>query len=90
VTLTVLDCRTCGACCTTVGSPPFSWEEKMTMPTRLAAAMENRVRSRGQPCHAFDAARVRCRIYKRRPRRCRDFEVGGGHCREFRRGVGIE
>lgn len=95
MTLPVLNaesCRTCGACCTDVGVPPYRVAELFGLPARLRAWLLRRLAAikgdpRGGPCFAYRAGR--CRIYRWRPAVCRDFVIGGAACLRYRVRSGV-
>lgn len=92
VPLPVVDCHDCGGrCCTTMGYPPFLWEDEefIALPPPLqddiAAAVRARRGDQGLPCIWLDIdGGGRCRHYALRPDICRDFEAGGEDCLAIR------
>lgn len=94
MTLPVLDCRTCGACCTYCGAPPYAMREIVAMGERLMALrlwLANIMVSAkpNTSCAAYDADAKRCTIYEDRPKVCREFEIGGSACLNARRRAGL-
>jgi|GEM_PF-491671 len=95
-------CDDCGACCMTVGTPPFVLDDErdearergVSLPMR--AEIEARRREldvtgrRDVPCLWFDNETLRCRHHSRRPQVCRDYAMGDWHCRFARRREGID
>ena len=104
MSLQILTCDGCGACCAEQGSPPFlpHWIEG-TDANRLKdeqpvlfndyfdrITVEPDRYDRGLPCFWYDEATKRCIHYEHRPDVCREFEVGCDACHEWRKGVGLE
>lgn len=84
------DCRACGACCTTIGLPPFELPELARLPAATRTqALSWAIAADGdrtaRDCRAYDRATRSCTIYAERPAKCRDFEIGGQGCLNHRR-----
>lgn len=87
ITLPVLNCDNCGACCTTQGTPPFVRIEADFPPPELAwDVVEHQWRyDDGLPCLWFNVETKRCKHYEHRPQSCRTAVVPGDeYCLKFR------
>jgi len=83
-------CEGCGACCHTVGVPPFRIDRLVNEPIQkqvpdqllqeLLPAWEVRLLVSASPCLWYDPATARCRHYAIRPDACRDFERNSPSC----------
>ncbi|QDU37210.1 Flagellin N-methylase [Maioricimonas rarisocia] len=102
-TLPVIEnCDDCGACCMTVGTPPFVLDEErdearergVSLPLRAEIQARRReldaTGRRDAPCLWFDPETLRCRHHEMRPQVCRDYTIGDWHCRFARRREGID
>lgn len=94
MTLPVLDCLACGACCSDVGLPPFRTDELRGVPEDIRLSHAQQVSNiekypRGTTCSRFDLKTKQCTIYLHRPAICRDLEVGGTLCQHYRRKAGV-
>jgi Fe-S-cluster containining protein len=89
------DCRGCGACCMTQGSPPgyaYPPFRPDDLPAELVAELDAyyaECERTGdwrdeQPCFWLDLETRRCKHYRYRPDICQDFEVGSEACLEWR------
>ncbi len=88
--LPVITCENCGACCSTQGTPPFSWTGDDRPPPDLVWDVK---RHGGRydaslPCLWFDEKTKLCLHYEARPEACRS-EVNPGDevCLNFRKGM---
>jgi Fe-S-cluster containining protein len=89
-------CAGCGACCFTVGIPPFyrDGDEWKDLPEALRRDIEefpieaNSLPT--QPCIWLDLETLLCRHYQIRPQHCREFSVDGDGCRRYRELVQID
>jgi hypothetical protein len=90
--LLVQDCTSCGACCSTQGTPPFSWYAGDIPPEDLRwnVVFHADRYDRSLPCLWYDVETRTCRHYERRPEACRQFEVGGEDCLWLRGEAGVE
>lgn len=82
-----LRCDDCGACCTTIGTPPFLGFEVYQLPGILQdEVLEKGFNNErdGKPCYWFDNETKKCSQYDNRPQLCQDFEVGGDGCLSYR------
>jgi len=88
-------CEGCGACCRTVGVPPFRIDYLVNEPQarhvpqplidEFLPAWEVRLYVTESPCLWFDSLTARCRHYDLRPQACRDFELNSPSCVEVRK-----
>lgn len=95
MTLPVLDCRTCGACCMFCRVPPYNLAELAGLPPAvrervLSVAARHGSDPKPGPCPMYDRATKSCIVYTHRPARCRDFEPGSIGCLNDRRKAGIQ
>ena len=79
-------CLACGACCASVGYPPFNgWE--LAKQTRMLKQViqwykvhSPRDRRTKAPCLMYDFVTGQCLIYNRRPAICRNYQEGSQRC----------
>jgi Fe-S-cluster containining protein len=106
ISLPVLNCDNCGACCQYMGAVPTSLLARVGfipidgckplpewLETELRADLEwvkRTKRSDDEPCIWFDHETGRCKHYEFRPVCCRDFELGGEDCLRIRAEYDIE
>ena len=86
------DCGGCGACCMSVGVPPFSDDEynKLDGEVQTEIALYKILgRTKGMVCAWLTEARE-CDGYSIRPDVCRLFERGGDACIHLRAEYGID
>lgn len=81
-----VSCTGCGACCATVGIPPFTpGEAENLLPDELDQFRAQRMRLvRREPCLWYVDGR--CSNYDRRPLACRLFTPGGRTCSGIKSG----
>lgn len=85
-------CAGCGHCCSTQGTPPFSWHSDDVPPRHLKwNTSEHAFRYDDElPCLWFDIEARRCKHYEYRPLACRTAVVPGDKvCGEFRTRNGL-
>lgn len=76
------DCEDCGACCMTVGVPPFTDSEFADLDDEVQTELSlYRIlgRTKGMICAWLNSSR-KCDGYSVRPDACRNFERGGDDC----------
>lgn len=91
----VTNCDGCGACCMSMGTPPFagpgdpSWD---ALPEQLKAEIKAEVFRPGRnydgPCIWLENGR--CKHHAIRPMICREFEIGSPACLIWRDEHGVE
>jgi len=92
ISIPVLDCRKCGACCTDIGGPPYIMQEILELP----AAIQDRVlkaipgQKIGMPCAFYNQNERECTIYLYRPMTCKAFIVGDKPCLGYRKRLNID
>jgi Fe-S-cluster containining protein len=93
VELPVIDnCGQCGACCMSVGVPPFTNEEYDNLDGEVQteiALYKILGRTKGMVCAWLTDTRE-CDAYAIRPIACRQFERGGVSCRVLREEYGVD
>jgi len=82
--LSVEDCRECGACCHR-GFHRVEVEADEDIPGTITDDFGRHLPRPDGVCVHLEERGNTCRIYERRPRSCRDLEIGGSACREARR-----
>lgn len=90
--LPVLSCDGCGLCCSTQGTPPFTYLEGDSPPHNLKwDILEHADRyDQSLPCIWYDTETKRCVHYEHRPEACRTAVVPGDeYCLEFRKKGGL-
>jgi uncharacterized protein len=92
----LLDCTTCGACCSISADWPRIQTDRDRGPEGPPRHMRNdddsAMRCAGDRCVALEGAigqRVVCTIYERRPSTCRDCEAGSVSCLVARTAHGL-
>lgn len=99
LSLDILDCEDCGACCSAVGHPHFYRNSHNELWNKLPAELQQEVNEYidgltdidlGQPCFWLDPQTKKCRHYEYRPEVCRDFELGSHHCHRLRKAHGLD
>lgn len=90
--LPIINCDGCGACCLSMGSPPFLGFEIYELPIDLQKEVLDNIESEHNkvPCHWYDISTKKCRNYNYRPKICRDFEINNESCRSYRLYYGID
>lgn len=97
-------CQGCGACCWSLGLPPFDgiigmfdWDDEsdpdwfmIPLWLRLTIIAAHKAGRLAGPCVLLDQKTRRCRQYVHRPVVCREFEPGCDICIEDRQLLGIE
>lgn len=74
-----ITCEGCGACCMSVGWPPFDRDEEIeSLPPAVRA--DFRIGVKDTPCTWLDEETRQCRHYEYRPDVCRDYEMGEFDC----------
>lgn len=89
-TLSILDCKTCAACCTQVGIPPYTVRELWRLPADIRSWVVGLI-SESRPtgrCAALGDDKL-CRIYKHRPAVCVSFKSGDAACLADRNREGV-
>lgn len=95
LTLPVINCDNCGACCTEqealpvgwyLGNPAFKLGDPNSLPPELLAELEAMAEQfdktgwpNGTPCVWYDEQTLRCKHYEYRPETCREENVVPGN-----------
>jgi Fe-S-cluster containining protein len=91
MSLPILNCDDCGACCSEIGTPPFVRHEIHNLPPQLKdevlqwEAKEPGREDSKKPCYWWDAKTGLCEHYEHRPVVCADFQVGCESCLSYRK-----
>lgn len=89
--MNVTNCHGCGACCRSIGLPPFMYGEILALPEKLKSEMmawqkdKHIKEASGDACVWYDADTRLCKHHEHRPEICKDFVVGDMFCLNYRR-----